>query len=139
MHFYDFLFSLQGKVDKGLLKVLEKLCDEKSDHLELWHNRVLSRLSVSADESMDVSGDADPFDEEDDKDDRGLNANLLGAWKAFLIILTRDQPVTLSPVQCRMLSTGLIKGLRKQLKKEGGESAKVTTSLSEMSLVLMRR
>ncbi len=37
------IYTFGGHLDKGLLAVLEKFCDEKGSHLIGWNKRVLSR------------------------------------------------------------------------------------------------
>ena len=52
------------------------------------------------------------------------NTGLLAAWKSFLVVLTKDQPATLSPVQCRTVSSqivGTVKRLVSSINQGGGD------------------
>jgi hypothetical protein len=40
---------------------------------------------------------------------------LLSSWKAFLIVLSRDQPIPVSPKTCQTVAVSIIKAVREQL------------------------
>ena len=42
-------------------------------------------------------------------------AFLFGSWKAFLVVLSSDQPITVSPKTCQRITACLIKAIREQL------------------------
>ncbi len=104
------IYTYKGEVDKELLAALERLCDEKEDLVVKWNERILSRYvndftfydqvlkkfnfiyrvrtSVAMEEESPQAGT-----QED-------NLSLLNAWKAFLTVFSKDQPVAISPLQC---------------------------------------
>ncbi|CAB4058067.1 NUP188 [Lepeophtheirus salmonis] len=104
------IFAFGGKVDAELKSVLENFVDEKSNHLNKWNKQILE--------------DNDAF--------------LLGAWKTFLVILTKDQPISISPVQCHFVAKGLIEGVKMGL-STSPKGIRITTSLSEMTLILTQK
>ena len=65
---------------------------------------------------------------------------LLGSWKTFLIVLSKEQPFPLSPSICHLITDSFIKTIRVQLVAiEGINNIKIVISLSETCLVLMQR
>jgi hypothetical protein len=50
-----------------------------------------------------------------DGDEVNESAFLLSSWKAFLIVLSRDQPIAVSPKTCQLVVASLIKAVRGQL------------------------
>ncbi len=132
------IYSYGGKVDEGLSAVLERLCDDKAKLLGKWNQLVLENLS---EDSMDIT-----VVNEDMQKEEKERVSLLGAWKTFVVVLSRDQPVTISPSQCHLVSVQLVKAIRSSLASltspdaaYNSKNLRVLTSLAELCLALMRR
>ena len=131
-----------GKVDDGLMAVLEKFTEEKNNYFKMWCDVVLDSAGEA---SMDAAnGDASVFAKWSADSNSNNHHVLLAAWKSFLVVLTKDQPVTVSPVQCHAVSSKLIRTVKRlvsstDLGDDGEDEARVLTSLAEFYLVLMQR
>jgi hypothetical protein len=125
------IYICGGKVDPGLLSILEKLTSEKNGHFEMWCRTVLDQ--VGSDSMVSFNTTAFSLDSSND------HIALLSAWKCFLVVLSKDQPVSLSPVQCHVVASKLISTIRRLISSEGPDNTRVLTSLSEVCLVLMQR
>ena len=131
-----------GKVDDGLMAVLEKFTEEKNNYFKMWCDVVLDSAGEA---SMDAAnGDASVFAKWRADSNSNNHHVLLAAWKSFLVVLTKDQPVTVSPVQCHAVSSKLIRTVKRlvsstDLGDDGEDEARVLTSLAEFYLVLMQR
>lgn len=66
---------------------------------------------------------------------------LLGSWKTFLVIVSKDQPVSVSPVVCHSIASSLVKAIRGHLAQTPStdNGQRMLTSLSETCLILMQR
>ena len=151
------IYTFGGKVDRNLIAILEKLCDEKSQHLSDWCSLVLGKVEEivsSGGNRMELDNNTTlAFQGPEDKEEEEVFSGLLGAWKGFLIILSRDQPVSINPGQCHMIASALIKAIRKQMSllsedcRGAGDAGsagvgprlRIVTSMSELCLVLMQR
>ena len=52
---------------------------------------------------------------QDEMDQAESTAFLFSSWKAFLVVLSSDQPITVSPKTCQRITACLIKAIREQL------------------------
>lgn len=127
-----------GKVDDGLMGVLEKFTEEKNNYFNMWCDVV---LDSAGDTTVDAANDASMFAKL-----RSYNKHhvLFAAWKSFLVVLTKDQPVTMSPVQCHAVSSKLIYTVKRLVSStdrgdDDDDESRVLTSLAEFYLVLMQR
>lgn len=130
------IYTYGGEVDSALKAILDKFCDSKNPHLSDWCDLVLGHLKDEEVGDETIVGSSPASDGPSDY------VALLGAWKAFLIILSKDQPVTVVPSQCHVVAASLIRAIRLQLASSSDRSesaARVVTSMSEVCLVLMQR
>ena len=128
------IFTFAGKVDAKLHKILDSFCDPKQKYFENWVNHVLNNEVLKSVEngSKTIVSKEDLF--------TGDDISLLGSWKSFLIVLAKDQPVTLSPGQCHMIASNLISRLRELLKSDLVDKRhRSVTSISELCLVLIQK
>ena len=127
------IFILKNNIDKSLLVILEQFFDEDSSAtLTKWCDFMVkncSRCSSISDSS--VLGQVDVTDD--------LSIFLLGSWKTFLIVVSKEQPLTLSPHVCHLIVMAFIKATRAQLVALEETNMKIVISLSETCLVLMQR
>ena len=127
-----------GKVDDGLMAVLEKFAEEKNDYFKLWCNVVLDSAGEAATDSANGTSTFGTLCGNDTSPHV-----LLAAWKSFLVVLTKDQPVTVSPDQCHAVSSKLIRTIKRLVSPtdhgDCDDEARVLTSLSEFYLILMQR
>jgi len=125
------IFTYGGDVDgSGLLKVLDRLCEQSSGRLPAWNKSILLRLSASPERELDLTM-IKPRGKE-------ASVTLLAAWKAFLLVLSRDIPSCVRPAHCHLITADLVEAIIKQFSVEGIDSQAIT-SLSEFALVLVRR
>ena len=122
-----------AKLDPELTSVLEKLFDEKQPHMKEW-----CELMKSSCEDAKVSADLDVSvlsSSEDDAD----SVFLLGSWKSFLVVLSKENPpIALSPKVCSRIMDSVLASLKIQMTSMEPH-LQLTTSLSEIGLVLMQR
>ena len=64
---------------------------------------------------------------------------LLSSWKTLLMVLSKDQPVSLSPGVCHKIIDSLIKSIRAQITSIEEINMRMMISLSETCLILMQR
>ena len=129
-----------GKVDDGLIAILEKFTEEKNDYFKMWCDAVLENAG-GCDANANTANDASAFAKLRGDDSHHV---LLAAWKSFLVLLTKDQPVPLSPVQCHAVSSKLVQTVKRLVSSTDrgdheDDEARVLTSLAEFYLVLMQR
>ena len=74
-----------------------------------------------------------------DESSADLPIFLLASWKTLLIVLSKDQPITLSPGVCHKITDSLIKSIRAQLTSIEDLNMRMVISLSETCLILMQR
>ena len=126
--------------------ILEKFFDEKSEFLKDWCTLVINRLLEEKEADSNVCEadesifSASQTNQEDD------SIFLLGSWKTLLVVLSKDQPIVVSPKQCHLIVNCLMKSIRHHLRSSTYGSVnkpssylRVTTSLAETCLILMRR
>ncbi len=97
----------------------------------LLKKKINPRVQSSAPMETDASYLPEPKKKEE-------SVSLLSAWKAFLVVLSKDQPVPISPQQCHQVSSGLVQVIEDHL-SDLDSDPRVLTSLAEMCLMLMRR
>ena len=140
------IYTYRGDIDKPLANILEKLFDEKAEFLKDWCTLVINRLLE--DEEIDNSKtDADVSTCTSPKTSKEDDAIfLLGSWKTFLVVLSKDQPIVVNPKQCHLIVTCLVKSIRHHLGSNihgcvshPASYLRITTSLAETCLILMRR
>ena len=101
-------------MDKGLAGLLEDFFDEKKSYLKDWCELVITELPSMAavqdhQSGLDVSvmsADRVPATKEEEV------IFLLGSWKTFLIVSSKDMPVPIGPTQCHLTVSCLIKAIR---------------------------
>ena len=128
------IFTFSGKVDPELLAILEKFCDPKEACMENWATFILNSVESSTTTSMTTDQDVTVIDDGNKVGHTELS--LLGAWKTFLIVLAKDQPVNLSPKQCALLASKLLASIRNLI---DGRNQRAVTSISELCLILLQR
>ena len=74
----------------------------------------------------------------DEKSD-DIGTFLLASWKTLLMVLSKDQPVSLSPGVCHKITDSLIKSIRAQMTSIEEINMRMLISLSETCLILMQR
>ena len=72
------------------------------------------------------------------EENEDLSTFILGSWQTFLVVLSKEQPLTLSPNICHLITMAFIKAIRARLGDEK-LNMKIITSLSETCLVLLQR
>jgi len=80
------LYTWTGKISAGLQAVIEKICDEKNSAITNW---------------CDVSNDTANITLVDSTPDSNVPLFVLSSWRAFLLVLSKDSPTSLSPSACR--------------------------------------
>ena len=87
---------------------------------------------TNSNSSMDVSVISSSEEDED-------SVFLLGSWKSFLVIVSKDNPVvSLSPKVCSRIIDSILTSIRAQMASLEPH-VRLMTSLSEVGLVLMQR
>ena len=128
----------QDQLDKALVTILEtRFFDE--NYMTKWCDLMLDTCSHCDDGDANVDVTAvlgkDWIIKNED-----VATFLLGSWKTFLIVLSKEQPFPLSPSICHLITDSFIKTIRVQLVAiEGINNIKIVISLSETCLVLMQR
>ena len=122
------IYICGGKVDGRLMTVLEKFTEEKEDYFSMWCGVALESIFNT------TTGASSMFAKLCDNSESNHVA-LLAAWKSFLVVLTKDQPTTLSPVQCRTVSSKLVATVKRLVSSinQGGDDdyeVRVLTSLA---------
>jgi hypothetical protein len=95
------IFTFKGQVDDGLRKILERFCDGKEEYFKSWCSHVLQQILQPEPQSSSTS-------------EQYVLSDLFGSWKTFMVVLTRDQPVNLSPSLCQHVAQSLIESIRYQ-------------------------
>ena len=97
------IFNTSKNLEKGLLNILEKLFDEKNETIQNWCDLMVNSASNSSvlDESV-ASADQDS----------DLGIFLLSSWKTLLIVLSKEQPIVISPVVCHRIIDSLVEAIR---------------------------
>ena len=139
------IYTYRGDIDKPLASILEKFFDDKADFLKDWCTLVINRLFENDETESNVSSidESTCISSKTSKEDDAIF--LLGSWKTFLVVLSKDQPIAVSPKQCNLIIDCLIKSIRHHIRSNIYGSAsqpsylRITTSLAETSLILMRR
>ena len=140
------VYTYRGNIDQPLKDILEKFFDEKSDYLQDWCDLVINRLLEDGDTNNDesITDESSSIGPTDSREENAVF--LLGSWKRLLVVLSRDQPIVVRPKQCNLVVTCLVHSISHHLKsapcrKNLGNSSylRVTTSLAETCLILMRR
>ena len=127
------VYTWKGKVAPGLTKVLEKICNEKSESMKTWCN---GSVSASGD-TIEKTAINDTLDlEQILPEDAELF--LQSSWKIFLLVLTKDLPSSFSPAACNLTFTVTIKRLMSVLKEEP-PPVRLTLLLAETAVTLNRR
>ena len=125
----------QDQLDKALVTILEtRFFDET--YMTKWCDLMLDTCSNCdfANADVTVLGKECIIKNED------VATFLLGSWKTFLIVLSKEQPFPLSPSICHLITNSFIKSIRAQLVAiQGMKNMKIVISLSETCLVLMQR
>jgi len=117
------LYTWTGKICAGLQAVIDKICDEKSSALTRW-------CDVSDNIPDTTLLDSDP--------DTNVPLFLLSSWRAFLLVLTKDSPTSLSPAACRTVFLSTTSKLSSCMQMSP-PPPKLTVILSETAAVLTRR
>ena len=125
------IFAFKGKVDKNLIAVLEKLFDEKSSCLKNWCDLMVTNATQDALQDISILSA--------DENSPDLGTFLLASWKTLLIVLSKDQPISLSPGVCSKITDSLIKSIRAQLSSIEDLNMRMVISLSETCLILIQR
>lgn len=116
------VYTWKGNVGSGLTVVLEKICDPK-------------RLGWCD----NIQDDGDMEDTvADDSDSDNVPLFLLSSWRAFLLVLSKDSPVTVSPAACRAAFSATAKRLMSSLEQDP-PPPRLTVLLAETASVLARR
>ena len=132
------IYTFKGQVEKKLKALLEKFTNEKETFFSGWSEFVLEQVDFASVMDETISPSVDRSEKND-------SVALLSSWKAFLIILSKDQPVPISPIQCQMIISSLIGSIKRHMSSEVEDFGttevvgRVITSLSEVCLILMRR
>ena len=95
------IFAYKGTADKELMVVLDKLFDEKSETIQKWCDLMVNNAS-----SYDL--DVSVISANQDSD---IGTFLLSSWKTLLIVLSKDQPITINPNVCHRIIDSLVKGM----------------------------
>eukprot|EP00092_Neocalanus_flemingeri_P011668 GFUD01012572.1.p1 GENE.GFUD01012572.1~~GFUD01012572.1.p1 ORF type:complete len:1697 (+),score=556.35 GFUD01012572.1:89-5179(+) len=117
------LYTWTGKISAGLQAVIDEICDEKSSALTGW-------CDVSDNPPDTTLVDSDP--------DTNVPLFLLSSWRAFLLVLSKDSPSSLSPAACRAVFHSATTKLS-SIMKLSPPPPKLTVILSETAAVLTRR
>lgn len=125
------IFGAGTKVDGNLVKILEKLFDEKSTTIQLWCDLMVSNSTELNDLNVSILSA--------DKNSENIGIFLLASWKTLLIVLSKVQPISISPSVCHKITDSLTKAIRGQLTSIDTCNVGMTNSLSETSLILMQR
>ena len=89
------------------MTVLDKLFDEKTETIQNWCDLMVNNASkCDLDESV-LSADQDSE----------IGIFLLSSWKTLLIVLSKEQPITINPFVCHKIIDSLVKALRGQLNR----------------------
>jgi len=117
------LYTWTGKISAGLQAVIDKICDEKSSALADW-------CDVSDSTPDTTLLDSDP--------DTNVPLFLLSSWRAFLLVLSKDSPTSLSPAACRAVFLSTTTKLSSVM-QQSPPPPKLTVILSETAAVLTKR
>eukprot|EP00090_Calanus_glacialis_P005097 TRINITY_DN13917_c0_g1_i1.p1 TRINITY_DN13917_c0_g1~~TRINITY_DN13917_c0_g1_i1.p1 ORF type:complete len:1697 (-),score=641.63 TRINITY_DN13917_c0_g1_i1:67-5157(-) len=117
------LYTWTGKICAGLQAVIDKICDEKSSALTGW-------CDVSDNTPDTTLLDSDP--------DTNVPLFLLSSWRAFLLVLSKDSPTSLSPAACRAVFLSTTTKLSSVM-QQSPPPPKLTVILSETAAVLTKR
>lgn len=127
------IYTWKGAVAPDLIKVLEKICDEKSSCLSDWCDGELV-----AQEELEAVGRSDsttlPHQSSAEED----SLFLLSSWRTFLLILSKDCPVVVSPAACRSTFQATTRRLLTSLEAEPPHT-RLTILLAETGAVLIKR
>ena len=128
------IFILKNNIDKSLLDILEKFFDggNSSATLTKWCDFMVKNCSRCSSSDTSVLGQAHVTTDD-------LAIFLLGSWKTFLIVVSKEQPLTLSPHVCHLIVMAFIEAIRGQLVALEETNMKIVISLSETCLVLIQR
>ena len=117
------LYTWTGKISGGLQTVIDKICDEKSSSLSGWCE--VSDISPDATLQCSDSPSNSPL-------------FLLSSWRAFLLVLSKDSPNSLSPAACRAVFHSTTTKLSSVM-EQSPPPPKLTVILSETAAVLTKR
>jgi len=126
------IYTWKGKVVPELKTVLDKICNEKSDSLKSWCHQNIQISEGKEKTLIDTSSDLEDVEPQD------TQLFLLSSWKIFLLVITKDHPVSFSPGACNLTFTVTIEKLMSVLKEEP-PPVRLTLLLSETAAALSRR
>ena len=140
------IYTYRGDIDKPLKAILEKFFDEKKNYLDEWCTLVINRLLEDREPegNLSITDDSLSISSKSTVEEDAIF--LLGSWKTFLVVLSRDQPIVVRPKQCYLIIDCLVTSIQHHLKftisdcdSESSSRLRIITSLAETSLILMRR
>ena len=102
------VYTWVGDVGPGLTKVLEDICDDKKLG---W----CDNIQDCGDDNNTMAAD-DTLADTDNVDNVPLF--LLSSWRAFILVMSRDSPVAVSPASCRSLFSATTRRLVSSLDQD---------------------
>ena len=120
------IYTWTGDISSKLGSVIEDICHEKSSALTTW---------CEVDDG-DANFDASTFIDCDP--DENVPLFLLSSWRAFLLVLSKDSPSSLSPAACRAVFGATTSKLASCL-SQAPPPPRLTVILGETAVVLARR
>jgi len=117
------LYTWTGKISGQLQAVIDKICDEKGSALTGW---------------CEVSDNIPDITLLDSDIQTNIPLFLLSSWRAFLLVLSKDSPNSLSPAACRAVFTSTTSKLSSVMMLSP-PPPKLTVILSETAAVLTKR
>ena len=122
------LYTWSGNMSPELQSVVGKICDEKSTSLSTWCKVDTAPEATLADLS------------ETEEDDKNTPLFLLSSWRAFILVLSKDSPSSLSPAACRTLFSVTTSVLSSLLAEAApAPPPRLTVLLAETCVVMARR
>ena len=122
------LYTWSGNMSPELQSVIGKICDEKSTSLSTWCKVDTAPEATLADLS------------ETEEDDKNTPLFLLSSWRAFILVLSKDSPSSLSPAACRTLFSVTTSVLSSLLAEAApAPPPRLTVLLAETCVVMARR
>ena len=120
------IYTWTGDIAPGLAAVIEEICHERSGALTSWCDV----------EDGEAASDASTFIDCDP--DENVPLFLLSSWRAFLLVLSKDSPSSLSPAACRTVFGATTSKLSSCL-AQAPPPPRLTVILAETAVVLARR
>lgn len=133
------IYTWKGKVSPQLSKVLEKICDEQSSCISTWCQGITNTKF----QEKTLADDSEEEEEEGDDEDSEDSANkvemfLISSWRIFLLVLSKDYPVSVCPAACRLTFMATVNKLIDILREEP-PPIRLTVLLAETGTVLIKR